>query len=45
MITLVYRAKLGFITQKISIEVQKIEYSLLKTYDIVLTKFLFQDSL
>ena len=35
-----YITKLDFITQKTSIEAQKINASLLKTYSIVLARFL-----
>lgn len=44
-ITLAYIVKLDFSNQKTSIRVQKIDKSPLKTYNIVLAKFLIQDSL
>ncbi len=39
-----YRTKLGLTTQRTSIGAQKIDDSLLKTYDIVSASFLLQDS-
>lgn len=42
---LVYIVKLRFITQKTSNKVQKIDALVLKTYSIVLARFLFQDDL
>ena len=43
--TLVYAAKLGFTTQKISVGAQKIDGLPLRTYAIALTKFSIRDSL
>ena len=43
--TLSYIANLGLTTQKTSIGAQKIDDSLLKTYDMILACYLLQDSL
>lgn len=43
--TLAYILKLGFITQKTSVRAQKIDGSILETYDMVSASFLFKDSL
>ena len=43
--TLAYATKLGFTTQKTCVKAQKIDTSLLETYDIVSASFLLQDSL
>lgn len=40
LITLSYVVKLGLTTQKTSVKVQKINSSLLETYDIALTDYL-----
>lgn len=45
MITLAYLVKLGITTQKTSIRAQKINNSLLETYNIFLTRFLLFESL
>ncbi len=45
IITPTYTTKLGLTTQKISVGAQKIDGSLLETYDIVSASFLLQDSL
>ncbi len=45
VITPAYATKLGFTDRKSSIRVQKIDGSLLETYDMVSTTFSLQDSL
>lgn len=44
-ITLIYIAKLGFVTQKTSIGAQKVDNLELETHGIVLARFLFQNNL
>lgn len=43
--TLSYLAKIGFVTQKINVNTQKINGSILLTYGIIIAKFLPQNKL
>lgn len=45
VMTLIYATKLGFTTQKIGVGAQRIDSSLLKTYDMVSASFSLQNSL